>query len=131
MSGTSDTLRQNILIVEDRAVMRAMLHEFVQNAFPSYTIVSAADGARAMELAHECRPRLVLMDIHLPDANGIELTAHLRRLLSDTKVIVVSYLSGQVYVEQALAAGAFAYVGKDHLLTELIPAAALALGCGS
>ena len=130
MSGTSETLRQNILIVEDRAVMRTMLCEFMLNAFPGCTILDAANGERAMQACVEHKPQLVLMDVYLPDANGIELTAHVRRLLPDTKVIVVSSLSGQVYVEQALAAGAFAYVAKDHLLTELVPAAALALGCG-
>jgi DNA-binding NarL/FixJ family response regulator len=111
--------------------MRAMLCEFMQNAFPGCTILDAADGEHAMRACVEHNPQLVLMDVRLPDANGIELTARLLRLLPSTKVIVVSHLSGRVYVEQALAAGALAYVGKDHLLTELIPAAALALGRGS
>jgi DNA-binding NarL/FixJ family response regulator len=132
MSGTDDRpLRATILIVEDRGVMRAMLCEFMQNAFPGLTILDAANGARAMQACVEHKPQLVLMDVCLPDANGIELTTRLLRLLPNTRVIVVSYLSGQIYVDQALAAGAFAFVGKDRLVTELIPAAALALGCGS
>ena len=123
MSGTSDRpIRPTILIVEDAEVMRAMLREFMQNAFPGCTILDAADGERAMQAFVEHKPQLVLMDVRLPDADGIELTTRLLRLLPNTKVIVVSHLSGQVYVEQALAAGASAYVGKDHLLTELIPA---------
>jgi DNA-binding NarL/FixJ family response regulator len=111
--------------------MRAMLCEFMQNAFPGCTILEAANGERAIQACVEHKPQLVLMDVHLPDANGIELTTRVLRLLPNTKVIMVSHLSGQVYVEQALAAGAFAYVGKDQLLTELIPAAARALGRGS
>ena len=131
MSRNSDMKAQVILIVEDQPVMRAMLREFLGNAFPGWSILAAADGAQAMTLAAEFRPSLVLMDVRLPDANGIELTARMRQLLPDTKVIVVSYLSTPVDIEQARSAGAFAYVAKDHLLTELIPAVRLALDAGS
>lgn len=116
--------RIDILIVEDRPVMRAMLREFVQNAFPDCAILDAANGARAMALSVEHRPQLVLMDVCLPDANGIELTARIKAAVPGVAVIVISYLGGQAYVEQALAAGASTYVSKDRLLSELIPAIA-------
>jgi DNA-binding NarL/FixJ family response regulator len=116
--------RIDILIVEDRPVMRAMLREFVQNAFPDCAILDAANGARAMDLLVEHRPQLVLMDVCLPDANGIELTARIKAAAPGVAVIVISYLDGQAYVEQALAAGASTYVSKDRLLSELIPAIA-------
>ena len=116
--------RIDILIVEDRPVMRAMLREFVQNAFPDCAILDAANGARAMDLSVEHRPQLVLMDVCLPDANGIELTARIKAAAPGVAVIVISYLDGQAYVEQALAAGARTYVSKDRLLSELIPAIA-------
>ena len=116
-----------ILIVEDRPVMGAMLREFVQNAFPAYTILGATDGAEAMKLLALHQPSLVLMDISLRDAHGLELTALMTKTLPKVAVIVISYLQGPVYVEQAQAAGACAYVVKDRLLTDLIPAMAAAL----
>ena len=129
MSETSDASRQPLmLIVEDRDVMRAMLHEFVQNAFPACAILDAATGGHAMKLCAEHRPDLVLMDVNLPDANGIELTTRVRIQWPTTRVIVFSYLGTDAHVERASIAGAFAYVAKDRLIPDLIPAITGALG---
>lgn len=116
-----------ILIVEDQSVMRALLRDYVQAAFPGCAVLEASDGAGALKSCAERRPSLVLMDISLPDANGIELTASIKAAMPVIAVIVVSYLSGQIYIEQARAAGARTYVNKDRLLGELIPAMATAL----
>jgi len=117
-----------ILIVDDHEAMRAVLRQFVQQVFPRCAVHEAADGAQALEQSVALRPHLVLMDIRLPDANGIELTARIRSMLPDTEVIVVSCLDGPPYVERALAAGACAFVAKDRLHRELLPAMKSALG---
>ena len=104
------------------------MREFLQNAFPDCSFLEAADGAGVLEACKACRPQLVLMDICLPDANGIELTARLGTLYPGIQVIVVSHMSGEAYVQQALVAGARAYVSKDHMVTDLVPAAATAIG---
>ncbi len=116
-----------VLIVEDHAPMRAMLRAFLQASFPACAIFEAENGARALEICAMRRPQLVLMDVCLPDANGIELTEHLRVSMPEARVIVISYLSGAIYVDAARAAGAFAYVLKDHLPTDLIPVVTSAL----
>ena len=117
-----------ILIVEDQGLMRAVLRYFVQTAFPNCAIREAPDGATALKECAGQPPRIVLMDISLPDANGIELTARIRAMIPRVAVIVVSYHSGQTCFEQAVAAGACAYVVKDRLLPDLIPAVTDALG---
>ena len=111
-----------ILIIEDRAVMRAMLREFVQKAFPDYIIMDAHNGARGMALCMEHRPSVVLMDVCLPDANGIELTKVISAAAPYIPVIVFSFISDRPYVDRALAAGARAYVTKDRLVIDLLPA---------
>jgi DNA-binding NarL/FixJ family response regulator len=124
--GTAD---QNVvLIVDDQAAMRAGMRIFLQTAFPGCRIREADTGAGALAACLEHQPQLVLMDVCLPDANGIELTRRIKVLFRNIKVIVVSYLSGRAYVEQALAAGALCYIAKDNLVDELIPAVATALG---
>lgn len=129
MTNKTDSRGQKtVLIVEDQALMRQTLHDFLQDAFPGCNFREAADGAAALEACKACRPNLVLMDICLPDADGIELTVRLKSLYPELHVIVVSYRSGEAYVKHALAAGARAYVVKDDLLTELIPAVAAAIG---
>ena len=117
-----------MLIVEDQTLLRQTLRDFLQNAFPDCNVQEAADGANALETCKAYRPMLVLMDKCLPDIDGIELTARLKILYPDMQVIVVSHRSGEVYVQHALAAGARAYVVKDDLVRDLIPAVAAAIG---
>jgi two-component system chemotaxis response regulator CheY len=117
-----------MLIVEDQDYMRRMLREFLHAAFPDKNILEAEDGRSALALCRERKPRLVLMDIGLPDANGIELTAQIKTMLPDTAVIIVSNQIGSAYTERAKAAGAFAYITKDAVHDELLPAVTAALG---
>src|SRR3990172_806480 len=120
--------QKTVLIVEDQALMRQTLRDFLQGVFPSCKWQEAADGASALEACKADRPNLVLMDKCLPDADGIELTARLKVLYPGIQVIVVSYMRGEVYVQRALAAGACAYLVKDNLVTDLIPAVAATTG---
>ena len=117
-----------VLIVEDHAAMRAGLSVLLQTAFPGCRILEADSSARALAICFEQQPRLVLMDVCLPDANGIEFTGRLVKLFRDIGVIIVSNLNAQVYFEQARAAGALGYIVKDKLSDELIPAVASVLG---
>jgi DNA-binding NarL/FixJ family response regulator len=117
-----------MLIVEDQDYMRRMLREFLQAAFPNKKIHEAGDGRSALALCQERRPGVVLMDIELPDANGIELTAQVKALLPDAAVIIVSSHTGSAYIERARAAGACAYVAKDNVHKDLLPAISAAMG---
>jgi two-component system response regulator DegU len=117
-----------VLIVDDQALLRNILRNFLQDAFPDFMFLEAADGASAIEACSTHRPRLILMDVCLPDANGIELTTRVKTLLPDARVIVMSYKSGEAYVNRALAAGGWAYICKDRLPTDLIPMVADAIG---
>ena len=117
-----------VLIVEDEALLRQTMHDYLRDAFPDCRFMDAAHGAGALEACKSRRPDLVLMDKCLPDADGIELTARLNMLYPGIQVIVISYRSGEIYAQSALAAGARAYLIKDNLSAELIPAVAAALG---
>lgn len=119
--------QKTVLIVEDDALMRSILHSFVKNAFPGLTLLRAADGALALELCASHQPQLVLMDVCLPDANGIELTARLKARWPSIKVIIMSGFDDHTHIEQARAAGAIAYVAKDKIHQELLPHIAGAL----
>ena len=116
-----------MLIAEDHAYMRALLREFVQAAFPQLRILEAADGAAVMDICAAHAPAVVLMDINLPDANGIALTAQIKRSLPECAVIVVSESSEDTFIEGAHAAGAFAYVVKKNIYTQLAAHIAQAL----
>lgn len=120
-----------MLIVDDHQPMRAALGELVQSAYPAAVILEAAGAASAMELCLSQRPRLVLMDVGLPDANGIDVTARIKAMLPKCEVIVVSQHTAPTYTERAHKAGAFAYITKDTVHRELLRAVAQALAPGA
>jgi DNA-binding NarL/FixJ family response regulator len=111
----------SMLIVEDQAPMRTALRDFLALTFPAWRVLEAADGASAMAVFLEHRPPLVLMDVCLPDENGIELTRRIKTLAPATTVVVMSIQNGAHIVEQALTAGAAVFIGKDRIFTELMP----------
>jgi len=117
-----------MLIVEDQDFMRRTLVEYVQSAYPDIAVMEAADGAQALQLCRSGHPCIVLMDVALPDANGIELTSKIRKMLPKTEVVIVSQHAVSTYVERAHAAGAFAYITKDKIYRELLPTIDRALG---
>ena len=110
-----------ILIVEDSGAVRAALRRFVALAFPQAAIHEAHDGAAALSLARAYPLRLVLLDIALAGANGLELISPLRHLRPAAEIVVVSQFDEPSYVEHALSAGAFGYVTKDRLVCDLLP----------
>lgn len=116
-----------ILIVEDNLHMRQLLIEIVRPAFASSTVLEAADASSASRICRENRPELVLMDVALPDGNGIALTAEIKSLLPTTKVVIVSGYRWRETQDAAAIAGAAAYVFKDDILDRLLPALALVL----
>lgn len=117
-----------MLIVEDQENMRSKLREFLQKAFPEKQIREAGNGRSALALCHQYRPSVVLMDINLPDLNGIELTGRIKAMAPETTVIVVSAHTSRVYVERAKAAGASAFVEKHLVQEKLLTAIRSALG---
>lgn len=110
-----------VLIVEDRKSFRAVLREFLALKFPDCKLLEAATGARALQQFDQHQPRLVLMDIQLPDINGIEAARRIKARSPDTVVIAMSMRNETHIVDRALAAGASAFISKDHLFRDLEP----------
>ena len=117
-----------LLIVDGEVTMCARLRAYLEVILPRSRVLEAWSGARALELCVKERPELVLVDVTLPDMNGMELTTRLRALSPSPAVIVISYHEGTDYAERARAAGACCFLVKNRLATELAPAVARALG---
>lgn len=107
--------------------MRRALAEALGLAYPAAAIGEAADGASALRLCRRYFPRLVLLDLGLPDANGIDLIAQIKAFVPHSSILVVSQHAESEYIDRALAAGACDYVPKDALRHNLLPAVAAAL----
>lgn len=108
-----------ILVVDDQEVMRKTLRDFLHFLFADWELTEAVNGQEALALCEQRRPALVLMDVMLPDANGIELTKSIRQQWPDTTVIVLSSHSESVFADLARDAGALAFVPKNSIASQL------------
>lgn len=111
-----------MLIVEDHPRTREILRDLVQPQFPGSQVMTAADGKSALELCELHQPRLALVDISLPDTNGIALARTLTTRSPPVAVIMVTSMHEDIYRQHAKVAGASAYVTKDRIYQDLIPA---------
>ncbi|KIL40816.1 LuxR family transcriptional regulator [Gordoniibacillus kamchatkensis] len=102
-----------LLLVDDHAIVRQGLRYYL-NTQPDLQVVGeAANGQEAVELAKQLQPDVVLMDLIMPNMNGIEATGVLRELFPDMKVLVLTTFSDKDYVLAAIKAGAAGYLLKD------------------
>jgi len=108
-----------IIIADDHSVVRQGLRMFL-GLDPEFQIVAeAADGAHALELAREIKPDVVLMDLLMPEMDGIQATAMIRHDLPDTEVIALTSVLEDASVIGAIRAGAIGYLLKDAEADEL------------
>jgi len=90
---------------------------------PDMEVVGEAeDGQKALELVRELLPDIVVMDIEMPNLNGIDATRQIVRELRGVKVIALSMYSDGLIVDNMLKAGASGYVLKDYAVEELVRA---------
>ena len=102
-----------LLMVEDHKLLRVGLKAIFEE-YPSLEVVGEAeDGKKAVELAKELNPHVVLMDIGLPVMDGIEATKKIKEWNPGIKIIILTSHSDESEVMQSLAAGASAYAMKD------------------
>ncbi len=111
-----------VLIVDDHAVVRQGLRMFL-GLDPAFEIVGeAANGARALELARQLQPDVVLMDLLMPVMDGITATEAIRRELPDIEVVALTSVLEDEKVVGAIRAGAIGYLLKDAEPAELLRA---------
>ena len=111
-----------VLVVDDDALYAEALATLL-GLTPGVEVVGiAGDGAEGIEQALDLEPDVVLMDIQMPRLDGIAATRRIRRRLPRTKVLVMTALTGDEYVERAVKAGAEACVRKFSHAGDLLTA---------
>ena len=108
-----------VLLADDHNLIRAGLRLVVSQQ-PDFTVAGEAEnGRQAVALAEQLKPDVVVMDIKMPDLNGIEACHQIRETLPETQVVMLSMHSDEAYVLRALKAGARAYLLKDSAEADL------------
>jgi len=111
-----------ILIVEDHDKLREALAEWLRSFFSDYTFLVAGSAEKAIELAEIHHPAIVIMDLQLPRMNGIEAIRHIKKISPKTQAVVLTVMKDSAYIDVAMAAGACAFINKQNMHAELIPA---------
>src|SRR6478752_2941883 len=114
--------RIRILLADDHAVVRQGF-KMILSVHPDMEIVGeAGNGREAVQLAEELRPDVIVMDVAMPELNGIEATRRVTEAVPHSRVLALSMHKDSVYVREILRAGARGYLLKDSIDTDLLAA---------
>jgi DNA-binding NarL/FixJ family response regulator len=109
-----------IVLADDHGIVRRGLHYLLERAPGMEVVGEAADGRQAVKICEETNPDVVVMDIAMPNLNGIEATAQIVKRNPAIGVIILSMHSDETYIVRALSAGAKGYLLKDSAEADLI-----------
>lgn len=108
-----------IVIADDHAIIRQGLKSLCESRGGIEVIGEAEDGQGAVRLAEELSPDVIIMDVTMPDMNGVEATRQILERNPNAKVIILSMHPDKHIVREALKAGALGYVLKSYVFDEL------------
>ncbi len=113
-----------VLLADDQSLVRTGFRMILENAEDMRVVGEAGDGAEATALAAELRPDVVLMDIRMPDVDGVEATRRIcaGEAAADTRVLILTTFDLDEYVYAGLQAGASGFLLKDTLAADLLSA---------
>ena len=114
--------KTSVLIVDDHAVVRQGLRTFLDLQEDIEVVGEAVDGAEAVEQSRQLLPDVVLMDLVMPEMDGIEATRRIRALSPSTQVIVLTSFGEDEKVFPSIKAGAIGYLLKDIRSDDLVRA---------
>jgi len=110
------------VLADDHTLFRQGLRRVLEEQPGWQVIADASDGATAVRLTLERQPHVVIMDIAMPRLNGVEATRQIVRRAPDVRVLILSMYSDDLYITQALQAGAHGFVLKDSADADLVRA---------
>jgi two-component system response regulator NreC len=116
-----------IIIADDHQIVRQGLKTLLEKEPDMQVVAEAEDGRRTLSLVRELHPHIVILDVEMPDLNGIEAAGQIHTEFPHVKVIALSMYSDRRFVINMLKAGANGYLLKDCAFEELTQAIRLAM----
>jgi two-component system response regulator NreC len=111
-----------ILIVDDHDVVRSGVRQILAAVKEFVVVGEAGDPVQALDLAKRLAPDVVMVDISMPGGNGLELVRQLRRQQPQAAAVILTLYDKDIYVHQALEAGAFGYILKGAPAADIVSA---------
>ena len=112
----------NIVLADDHVLVRKGIKAMLESDDDIEVIGEASNGLEALETSQRLHPDILVLDIRMPELNGLEAAARLNAFSPETKAVILSMHDSEEYVLQALDAGAFGYLLKDTDKVEFIKA---------
>lgn len=109
-----------VLVADDHTIIRSGLRMLLERESGFEVVAEASDGRQAVELAESLKPDVAMLDIGMPNLNGIEATRQIVQKLPRTRVVVLSMHSDESYVLKALKSGARGYLLKDSAESDIL-----------
>jgi two-component system invasion response regulator UvrY len=111
-----------ILIADDHAIVRAGLKQFIADQIDMEVAAEASTGTETIDLVRTASFNVVLLDISMPDRNGVDTLKALKQLKPDLPVLILSGFAEEQYAVNLLRAGASGYLNKEAASTQLVGA---------
>lgn len=124
-------MKTRIAIIDDHQLFREGMKRILEFEEEFEVVAEGADGSEALSIVEEHRPDIVIMDINMPNINGVEATKQLIETYPDTKVVVLSIHDDENYVMRVLQTGATGYLLKEMDADTLIEAVKIVAEGGS
>ena len=108
-----------VLLAEDHVLVRTGIRALLEKIRGVEVVGEASDGHEALQLIEKLRPDIVMMDIAMPELNGLEATKYIAKEFPQVRVIILSMHASEEYARRAVRAGASGYILKGGTLAEL------------
>ena len=109
----------SVIIVDDHEIVRKGIRAYLESTSEFKVVAEAASGREALRLVTETVPDVVLMDLIMPDMDGIKTTREIKKISPRTQIVVLTSFHEDVHIFPALRAGAISYILKDVTMDEL------------
>lgn len=115
-------MKHRILIIDDHADFRAMVKDYLNRDGLNFEIFEAGTAEMGVAKASFVKPDVILMDINLPNLNGLAATKHIKEDFPDCEVIILTMFEVEAFKQASEKIKASAFIGKSEIYEKLLPA---------
>ena len=113
---------RRILVVDDHVAVRRAVCSLLRSQPDFEVTCEAADGLEAIQKAQELRPDVIVLDISMPELNGLQAARQIREVAPESEIVFLSQHRASDIIHEALAIGTRGYVCKSHIASDLVDA---------
>ena len=109
-----------LLIADDHPIFRKGLKDILERSFPKIRIIECKNGKEALESIKKEKPDISILDINMPELNGIEVSTIVTKEKLSTRIVILTMYRDREMVKKAMDSGAYSYILKDFAANEII-----------